>query len=363
MDPVLAETSISDQFKENRQRWQVSFPISIATTSALLARNDFATIIKSTDHFLALFCKICAEKKIYTDSLRIPRMEETEDEDTLTVSGSGAYIFDIYNTIEKIRYIFQKYLDEKLSFIIVRNPLPNGMLHLIEESKEFLKYQCQIDQKLFNTIIHPCMEQLSASVGATCRLSSVDQGEASFPRSAVEHLAYSITWRAEPRFLYPIDLKKIPERASAMEELYGRYKTGRLCDFRLQSKEGDEIKMHRIILDIYGGEVLRPFLEGEMKESTEKRIIFSQFSTETLSLVVEYLYRGKEALSRDDTIDLQQLSPLICFGHMYEVPSLVDCCTNLCCGIATKVDANTVQALAETYNNRHLNELFQKLSL
>lgn len=184
---------------------------------------------------------------------------------------------------------------------------------------------------------------------------------------------------------------------------YTLYEMQLFCDFSFISKEGVEIKLHKIILHIYGGEALRRALTGQMSESTQGSIHFPEVSQNALRRFIDYLYLGQESLtpenvlkavrfpvrdernifnliadalsSAPDSFEQQQtrqqqlkidieseLCELIDLGKQWMVPGLVDCCTNIL-SVMPQPNTELIKQLSDLYeDNQHLASISQHLN-
>lgn len=180
------------------------------------------------------------------------------------------------------------------------------------------------------------------------------------------------------------------------------YKEQLLCDFSFISKEGEEIKLHKLILHVYGGEVFRTALSGTMVESAEGSIRFPEVSQRALRRLVDYLYLGQQSLmpekvlesvrypvvdsrsvfrqfadifsSTADTLEQQQarqqqlktdiefeLCELIDIGTQWMIPGLVDCCTNII-SVMPQPNVQVIKQLSGLYiDNQHLASISSRL--
>ncbi len=193
------------------------------------------------------------------------------------------------------------------------------------------------------------------------------------------------------------------------QSLFTLYKKQLFCDFCLISSEGVEIKIHGLLLYLYGGQVFQTAMSSSMKESIERSIRFGHVSKSVLRHFVHFLYFGQNALlpenilkdvrypivsqlenrsllrriadvfysvppeiilqneqeqrerqSKKKTEIEADMLGLIELGNQWQVPGLVDCCTNVL-SVMQSPDRNRLAQLANLYENPHLADIVKNL--
>ena len=137
-----------------------------------------------------------------------------------------------------------------------------------------------------------------------------------------------------------------------------------LCDFKILTKT-DVLDVHSNILFINGGDVVQKSMENNFIESEKKMISFENFSSETISDYIKFIYLGAENFFKEyistEMEEESNIFELFDFANQYQVMPLIDCCTNIISLLATKDNADEIQELVTKYNNSHLQELHNVL--
>jgi hypothetical protein len=79
----------------------------------------------------------------------------------------------------------------------------------------------------------------------------------------------------------------------------------------------------------------------------------TELSHQTLKAFIDYLYLGQKALMPDNCNPYHLLTK----AYDWQLPDLIDCCTNLISLKANPQDADTISTLANRYDNDHLRRL------
>jgi len=340
-------------------------PIKRYTTDALQAtllqeRHDSAALIKDKELFWALFCKtMCETGKPKLD------LSFIQEKDLIVMNAREHAYGSIREAVEGIRQLFERGFNEKRSICIL--PIHPGVISnysfIIEPSPNVIDLTHAEETILYTFIdvIRPAMAPLAKKLGAICTPQRIAQKivYATDLHTTVTTDAFCITWDKKKHLIYPIPPQKPEEGPELCSVLYEQYKQQKLCDFTLVDREGRSVKLHSVILHTYGGESFQKLLTNAMQEKESKTITFPEYSIETLELFAEYLYLGAaafaEALYAKETADGAALFE---FASNWQVLPLIDCATNLI-SVADidKEDLESINALAERYNNKHLKQL------
>ena len=220
----------------------------------------------------------------------------------------------------------------------------------------------------FYKYIQPCLPELARTLGITY----ADRQESRLyiqPGSAQEKLkdccCLSFIWNSNIHYVYPIPPLKLAPACQMDETLYDMLQAKLFCDFQLKAK-GGALSLHATVLFARGGEMLQRALVTQMREGFEREMQFIESDIGTLRAFVDYIYLGSdrfmEKFKKPDQKYLSNLTNLFVFAHTYQIPGLVDCCTNLISLFAKRSDVSTLRTLAERYENSHLTRLCDHLS-
>lgn len=106
-----------------------------------------------------------------------------------------------------------------------------------------------------------------------------------------------------------------------------------------------------------------PFSSKMNKYTTQGQMFYRKHIIEAF---LKLIYLGGKEFSEkmilSNNLDINKLYNLFTFAHMYEVKTLIDCCTNLISLQATKEDMGEIKKLASFSNNEHLKELYDYFS-
>lgn len=352
--PMMAATALLRAGDEQQHTEQVL----IGPVTTALKKQEYDKILADKELFWALFCKVVTEngsKVTPQNSIGFTRSE------TSVLFAAMKYPFhEIKNAVESIRQLFEKNATEKRNFTILA--IKRGGITLKEPSTSAIKADGHgsIIKERYVAYIQPTMALLAKAFGASCEKIKVTQEIISIISTKKKEVeGWSIKWNSEERYVYPIDpcqTYKSPDMRKALYDMY-KDKAQPMCDYSLVAHDGTALKVHSLVLAIYGGDALKLAM-NQMKEAANKAITIPDASSQTIAHLAEYLYRGPAALEpeslRGQEIDIISLFAI---GHRYQIPGLVDSCTNVILATSSVKDIESVMDIAATYKNAKLAEL------
>jgi len=275
--------------------------------------------------------------------------------------------------VEAIRDVFMKNVKKHTDFTIV--PIQPGTHYFLMKNAEVIDLRDQkaknstISEFWFRDYVRPTMPSLADSLGATCsnEVLPIKYISERTGNQQKDIEVFKIDWSNSYYHVYPIPAKEMPSREDFHGLMYSMYKNQTLCDLSIVAKEKDKevvLKVHSLPFYNYGGEMIQSLLTNGMKEGIEKKVHFEDLSINTLKAFIDFIYLGEDGLKPDN---VQQsgvnLFELLQMAHTYQVPALVDCCTNLIALFASIEDLEIIKGFAKLYNNDHLRQLCAHLEL
>jgi hypothetical protein len=347
----------------------IEFKRNLDPLDRCLERKDFERIIKNKELFYLAYCKAIFphQNKEESDAFMVSIVGKS-----INVSGKDHIIKQTQDMIEDLRELFMEGLEsKKTSFEILavkrwRDYCFRKESPLIDLC--FATNGCY--DWCYDNFIKPALPTLAEFCSATYIEDKKNQllRTNREDHAKIEEVSViRIQWQEGSHFVYPIPPKSIPEQEDLSKAFYSLYQKQQCCDFSLSSKEGVLIHMHSSLLYINGGPVFQALLVDNMKENAAKMITFPEYSQNTVQAFVEFIYLGGKAFSEKMIASHNQnpinLAELFEFANTYQITILVDCCTNLMSLFATKEDLETLQDLATLYDNSHLKQLCEHLSI
>jgi len=316
-----------------------SFVIDIGPAVEAVKKKNYFSIISDRDLFLTTFCSLFGVKRA-RDLLR--------SEPTPCPA--------IQECIQCIRQLVEKGFTEQGSFSLLVLE-GSDEIYLREQSDQpvdLMEAKGQ-DKKVFEKLILPHLQELFEAIGARCEVSDVSQPVINHP--------YTVTRKPAKRFFLKWD-HRVTKPLDMCMAFYKMYEEKKECDFTLIAKDGKQFAIHSLVLYAFGGNVFRNMLlsPSQFQESTKKSISL-KVSGEMLRIFVDYLYLGREAVTPEALLDNEvDITKLLDFAQMWEVPLLVDLCINVMSIVATPKDLPTLEDRAAKYSNKQLNELVSHLA-
>lgn len=334
-----------------------------------LLRKDYSSIINSSDLFLNLFYKAASDLSHVADSTTFSIIRKDRK---ITITAKEHNRKDFEKGVEQIRTLFlQNYGDNKPSTIVAIDCVGEKFLRapsaeLIDVTKSLGDKSGSIMGHIYERYILPSMPSVAKSLGAVYSDTVVNQQYKTIGGSQTKEVeGFQVNFLASEHFIYPIAPVKIPERESTQKAMYELYKQKEqpLCNLTLRARDNEEIKMHALPLYLYGGKVLQNTLTSGLKESVTQTIHMPEFTIDVIKQFVEFIYLGPSALTPElffqKEVDVWELLRM---AHLYQTSTLIDCCTNLITLICQVEQAEELKAIAETYENPHLLELYKHLT-
>lgn len=353
-------------FLHDQIKYMSQYP-SLATseTQNLISIKDFSAIINDPIHFTTAFFLTASEKISSKDYLGI----ELHD-DKLTVHAPSFITDPLVDGLEEIRKILAESLEKKLSNVLIH---PINEYDNITFKNDLTVPISFVDQSwplipidIYSKYLRLVLPFFAESIGLTFTEFNSDVTYATDLGDSTQNVkSLRFEWVSSTNYFYPIKPVEIADR-SAKELLQGFHKLYQrqfLCDYTLKARNG-EIALHSIVLHQFGGEYFQNLLNSEMKESSEKQVQLD-YSLDVLKKFIDFLYLGKEALEpevffkTDDGLDVTEL---LRFAHYCQNEVLVNCCTNLISLSFGQDSKQMIKALADLYQNAHLQQLYEYYS-
>lgn len=334
--------------------------------NGLCEKKDFATILDDPQLFWLLFCREYIDTKV-------------------------DHLFQVQKVGSKVKISFQKnYCQDVFKFLtqnvdVIRIALKEAMaegrpFELAFIGRElasslfgnFLPAQAEYDisdMPLINGLqkeycqawILPTLPALAQALGVTCtcsqKLVTTIENKTHLRKIVKQEEFHHIKfeWNQDVHLVYPIVPKKIValDFPSMIERFYQDKK---FCDFTLQSVSGSQLPVHGMILQMVGGTFFQTMLATQMEESKSK-LIKLDCSHEVATVFLEFIYRGA-----DKTLDILKKSDnlgailfeIFTFANQYQIQNLIDASANWITLFTQAEHLESLQTLAQLYNNDHL---------
>ena len=121
-------------------------------------------------------------------------------------------------------------------------------------------------------------------------------------------------------------------------------------DVTFRTSDGGSVSGHRAIVAA-GSPVFHAMLYGNMKESNEKEIELSLVDTETLKVLLTFMYTGKIEIDSENCLSVLEAA------HYFNVAVLEDKCSDF---IATSLDIENCCTIATFANDKKFSSLLEK---
>lgn len=332
-----------------------------------ICRQAFDEVIQNSELFLAAFCHTITTLPPFIPALSHD-IKFSLEESGIRITPKKPQSYENFQTtvrnfqtaIESIRNIFSEHLKNRTDFDVV--VIPNTFNFVLQEqnpgkdqpsSEKILNINSSITNELIVPSIKSLSERLNFHVETLITLEDFSQTMS--PSTQKESITFKIKWK-DQEVVYPIPPETIENMTTAETKLYDLFLKHKFCDITLQAADG-EVKIHATQLVSKGGAAFAAMLTSDMREAEEGKIQIQNFSLETVRAFVDFLYLGKIGSK-----SIENLTELLHFAHMYEVPSLVNYCTNRISLIATVDDLQEIKDISIELNNDHLKALAAHLS-
>ncbi len=358
-----------DRYQQNPHTRETNFKFEIDTTNItnLLANKDYDIIVKNPDLFLTVFAKALASSM--HEVKKLPSLVFNITEKTTSLALKGDYLFadPVVKIVEKLRTLFEATM-YKGRVTVLPVPCLDKRIYLMQPFNLSVDLR-DIDpsfthsSEAYENYVKPSLKRLSELLGGTYSEKKEYQV---LHGNQVPHIAgFHIDWTAEEHYESHVAPIVIPEREGLQMHLYRMYTDEKQpgCDLTIVSQDMKEIKIHESVLRCFGGPILPIMLDGQWKESNEKKVVFGETPSDVLKVFVEYLYLGESALR--PKVFLQKkvdVCTLLDLAVAYQIDPLIKCCVNILSIGATVEQVDEVKALAEAYNRLELKPLAEHLT-
>lgn len=317
-----------------------------------ILQKDFERLIKDSNLFWLSFCKTFSS---YQKSDGRTDFQVLRENEHIECSGTKIAIDTIKKIMEQFRKILTAGIRDRTNIRLLQTSFsfrPSSYIFTLDNlgsNRDITPIRFEIPDDWYN-LIEPVLPYFIENCGAAYKNDPTENSTDS---------VIQINWK--DRLIYPISSLPIPLPKPIGHALYPLYQNQEYCDFTISYEDGMVIKSHFALLYAYGGSVLQKLLTSHFKEGREKAIAFETHRKEIIEAFLEFIYLGGKEFSEkmilSNDLDITKLYNLFTFAHMYEVETLINCCTNLISLKATKEDLREIKELASLYNNEHLKEL------
>ena len=324
----------------------------ISELNGLLKRRDYLSVINDQQLFWLTFCKACPVDMTRKDLFSIKINSET-----LVITGRDHIVKNIKKRVEIIRNWFCASVKEKKNFAIAIIHFTDPYICKDSEIIDFDECKKVYWYKYFIKPSLPGLAQLLGMTGEITQTTRFLKYKRSSPHKYEADL-FSVRLNRREHFVYPITPKPREIRENTSKVLYDLYKKQICCDIALVSSD-KRTKTHSCMLYAHGGEFFQTLITAGMKETLDGVIVLDEFHSETIHHFVDFVYLGSEALLENVTSASGEVDvfELFRFANQYQIPPLIDCCTNLISLLTNKEDLDVIRLLSEKYSNEHLKEL------
>lgn len=343
--------------------------IDVKSLNDMVCRKDFEIIVKDKNLFLAKFCKTFAEKRDKPNE----GFDVEVVGDQVSITGRKHIISKVKEQVELFRSLALEAFETRcevdrviISIIddyFLRKPSSTNCIDLTDWLSDNVKDK--MDKMWFRDFVRPYLHDFFESLAfnySDSKTTQLVQNDELFAPKHEKVIAIRIALKHDQHLTYPITPVAIPSVSCPDPSFYERYKLGKLCDYSLISSEGKELRVHGIILDIYGGPYFQTLLSSKMKETIEKSIKMD-YPYEVIQNVVDTLYLGPKHLEGKlfggEEIDVYGI---LQFAHAHNLQPLFKQMINLLMLIARSSDAETIKGLANCYRDDDLHRLANHLS-
>ena len=340
--------------------------IDITSLEELLGRKDYPTILKSSELFLSVYYRAMNTFHKNDSMYSVSRQGNT-----IKVKWDNS-LTEIEKGVERVRVLLESQYREKKTCTIlpitiaIETYLQTPSPQIIDLSNSTGEESGRISHCLYRDYILPVIPRIAEIIGAIFSATTLEQHyNSGYQTQTCEIKGFTITFLASEHFIYPIEPVTISARDSMEKSMYDLYKDKDqpLCTLVLRTAGDSEVRMHPFPFYQYGGDALKKMIGGHFKETRDQAINFSHFSDQTVREFVEFLYLGPNALTPEVFFAKEvNLCELLDMAHTYQVPLLVDCCTNLLSLVATPDQAGDIKRIADMYENSHLQKLCEHLT-
>lgn len=329
---------------------------------------DYGAIIKDPLLFLAAYFKVFPT--ISTDpTFQISHFMNK------TVAQGSELLKKVAETIEKLRPFFARGFESENDFNVcfIEDFNDNGYFRELSDKLDCSKNQVdRISCLCFKQYIEPALSRFSTNCGATYHenVKLIQVKSLKGPLQIKKVKVLGLTWNIDshtPHKIFPkkiIDIRATP--SNKMMELYDDYKEERNCNYRVIAQSNVAIKIHCFMITRNAKEAFKNLLLLKRIDFENKSIDLAEFSEATILAFLDFIYLDSSIFQRKMLIEaytVTEILDILPFATQYQLPSLVDCCTNLLSRIASTTDAMKIYAAAETYNNERLKLLHNMLKV
>ena len=359
---LVSIISVAVQNRRNNRDWEKKTPFieekkELSNVIKLLQKQDIISILNNTDHFWLIYCKIFAELMVFDASQTQPFLASLHD-NTITVNGNEQLLNNLKIFIERLREFLLDSLTKKENLIL--NVIKDRFLGycICKDDNEVSTNKnglVVISGKVFYNVnfekyIEPILPLLLSNLNGNCLCSIKEQKD-----NGVEYTtSIKIEWSTQAFYSYHII--PLPVNCSAKSEsLCEEYRKQEKCDFSLVVRE-KQIKCHSSILKL-SGDFFTALFHSKMKESNNMQLTIEDYDEVIVKHFLDFIYYGENKLIQNYLQKSFNLVELFHFANQIMMTSFIDCCTNLFAMFTTDKDLESIQTLADFYQNSHLEEL------
>jgi|GEM_PF-2724418 len=289
-----------------------------------------------------------------------------------TVAQGSELLKKVAETIEKLRPFFAKGFEEEKDFNIcyIQDFNDNGYFKEPADKLDCSKNQIdRISCNCFKEYIEPALSRFATNCGATYNegVKHLQVKSLKGPLQIKKVKVMELTWNIGSHTPYKIFPKKLIDSTTLtnkMMEFYEDYKDERNCNYQIIAQNHVAIKIHCYMITRNAKEAFKNLLLLKRIDFDNKSIDLRDFSESTILAFLDFVYLDSAIFQRKMMVEeytVAEILDILPFATQYQLPTLLDCCTNLLSRIASKADAMEIYAAAETYNNEHLKLLHNKL--
>lgn len=303
-----------------------------------MKQHNFTKIINDENLFWACFCK-------HRRNNEVKIFKTNAVDEKIFFSGN---LFEIYNfkpMINSIRVFFEKaILDQRKTTILFIEHDGHVLFETPSDVITFTHEPLRCHGRFKNGIF-PNLEGLANSVGF--KVKFIEQF-CKFGHGLEVLMCNGIE-------LYPFIFPIASPSSTMNYSLYVMYQKQEFWDFAIASKNKTFL-VHANILYANSSDVIRAMLDSGMKESVESLISFNEFSVETVSAFVDYIYlKPKDFLCKMATNTKFNPFELYKFANMYQLEDLIKISINLM--LLHRSDAEALHYIHDLFPSDHLERI------
>jgi len=330
-----------------------------------LLHTDNVSIISDEKLFMDLFYEVFISLNIGDED----QFYVVRNGLNFKVYGSDHIIKSLQFFVNLFRILINDNLRKNRNFSISFVEIANGIF--ITETSDIIDLTNWLTNKhktmnfVFEGYIKPCLAPLCKRLQIITNEKYINQKIRKDKYTKTPNISSTytidITFRKDVYNTYLITPKIIEKRNDLQNDMYILFKKQILCDFKINIKD-KTLYVHSQILYIYGGPVLKSMMMTKLKESINKMIDLSDYSSVTINTFVDYLYLGPDYIDvtfmDENNVDINELFHL---AHFLQIDDLMNHCINLYNLSATIDDSENILELYHEYNIKDFKSLYDAL--